>query len=41
MAAGAGTKMIANVVEKKEISDGVVRQALISGISGGFASGAT
>ena len=33
--------MIANVVEKKEISDGVVRQALISGISGGFASGAT
>ena len=25
MAAGAGTKMIANVVENKEITDGVVR----------------
>lgn len=41
LCAGAGTKMISNAVEKKELTDGVMRQALISGISGGFASGAT
>ena len=41
MAAGAGTKAIANAVEGKDLTDGMMQQALISGITGGVASGAS
>jgi hypothetical protein len=40
MAAGAGTKMIANAYEGKKISEGVLTQAVIMGVTGGLASGA-
>lgn len=40
MAAGAGTRMIANAFDGKEITEGVLTQAVISGVTGGVASGA-
>jgi hypothetical protein len=40
MAAGAGTKMLANAYEGKEISEGVLQQAVIMGVTGGLASSA-
>lgn len=41
MAAAAGTKVIGNAVEGKELGEGVLKQAVIGGITGGVAAGAT
>ena len=41
MAAGAGTKMLANAYECKNVTDNVLSTALIGGVTGGIASGAT
>lgn len=38
--AGAGTKMIANKIDGKDLNDGIIQHAFISGITGGIASGA-
>ncbi len=40
MAAGASTKMICNAYEGKKLSEGVLQQAVISGVTGGIAAGA-
>lgn len=40
-AAGAGTKAIANACDGKYLSEGVLEQAVIGGLTGGVASGAT
>jgi hypothetical protein len=38
MAAGAGTKMMSNAYEGKELSDGVFKEMVIRGLIGGVAS---
>lgn len=39
IAAGAGTKMMSNAYEGKELSDGVLKEMVIRGVTGGIASG--
>ena len=40
VAAGAGTKMIANAYDGRELSEGVLHSAVVSGMTGGLVSGA-
>lgn len=39
VASGAGTKMLSNAYEGKQLTDGIVQEMVIKGITGGLASG--
>jgi hypothetical protein len=41
LAAGAGTKMMSNAYDGKKISEGVLQSAVVCGMTGGLASGAS